>query len=146
MLTASPRRPTLAIVAAATVLGVMVGTVVAFAVGGTGGRDDTRALPAATSTTLLREFYTVVLASIAAGTADGRADAEARAGRLRADGIEVDVLDSSDYGSLNEGYLVVYSGRFASEGAAQRHLEQLRAAGLPDGPDPYVREVSDPRS
>jgi hypothetical protein len=40
---------------------------------------------------------------------------------------------------------VVYSGRFESEGAAQRHLEQLKSAGLPPGPNPYVREVSDPK-
>jgi hypothetical protein len=143
MLTASSPRPTLAVVAAAIVLGVVVGTVIAFVVGGTGGRGEGRALPAVTSTTLPEEFYTVVLASIAADSPNGQANAEQRAAQLRDRGIEVGLLNSSDYGSLKQGYLVVYSGRFQSEGAAERHLEQLRAAGLPDGPNPYVREVSD---
>jgi SPOR domain len=145
MLTARRSRPTLAIVVAATLLGVAVGTVTAFVVGGTGGRGQSRAAPAATSTTALQEFYTVVLASIAADAPDAQANVEARARRLREAGVDAGVLASGDYGSLKQGYLVVFSGRFRTEGAAQRHLEQLRAAGLPDGPRPYVREVSDPR-
>src|SRR5919108_6144731 len=119
MLTASSRRPALAVVAAATVLGVVVGTVIAFVAGGTGGRGQDRAAPAVTTTTLPREFYTVVLASIAADSPDGQAEAGRRAERFRARGIEVGLLNSSDYGSLNAGYLVVYSGHFPSEGAAQ---------------------------
>ena len=147
MLTASTSRPTLTIVAAATALGVVIGTVTAFVVGGTGGERDARLArsPAATATTLPEEFYTVVLASIAAGGEGSQAAADQRARQLRDRGIEVGLLNSSDYGSLKQGYLVVYSGRFRSEGAAQRHLEQLRAAGLPPGPNPYVREVSDPK-
>jgi SPOR domain len=147
MLTASSSRPTLTIVAAATALGVVIGTVTAFVVGGTESRGDARLArsPAVTATTLPEEFYTVVLASIAAAGEDSQAAADQRARQLRDRGIEVGLLNSSDYGSLKQGYLVVYSGRFKSEGAAQRHLEQLRAAGLPPGPNPYVREVSDPK-
>jgi hypothetical protein len=144
MLTASSSRPTLAIVAAATLLGVVVGTTIAFLAGGTGGGDGAKAVQPPTSTTLPEEFYTVVLASIADGPG-ARADAERRAEQLREAGIEAGLLDSSDYGSLNAGYMVVFSGRFATEAEAQRHLEQLKANGLPGGPNPYVRQVADPK-
>jgi hypothetical protein len=142
MLTVRSSRPTLAIVAAAALLGVVAGTVIAFVVGGTRGTVGSAAAPAATSTTLPEEFFTVVLASIPVGAANSQADAERRAADLRGRGIEAELLDSNRYGSLKPGYVVVYSGRFPSEGAAQRHLEQLVANGLPPGPNPYVREVS----
>ena len=143
MLTARSSRPTVAIVAAATLLGVVAGTVIAFVVGETRGTVAAPAAPAATSTTVPEEFFTVVLASIPAGGAGSQAAATQRADALRARGIDVGLLDSSEYGSLKPGYVVVYSGRYPSERAAQRHLEQLVANGLPPGPNPYVRQVSD---
>lgn len=59
-----------------------------------------------------------------------RSDAEARADGYRADGApDVGVLDSSDYGSLNPGYWVVYSGVWGAdeEDAAAAHCRSLRA-------------------
>jgi hypothetical protein len=57
--------------------------------------------------------------------------------------MEAGVLDSSGYSSLNRGYLVVYSGRFHSRAQAEAHLRALQDQKLPEGPNPYVREVRD---
>jgi hypothetical protein len=142
MMRAGPPRPTLAIVAVATVLGVAVGTGIAFLAGGRGGGDQPpAAAPAATTTTQLREFYTVVLASIPSEDGDSQAEADQRVGALEEQGVEVGVLDSSEFSSLNPGYLVVYSGRFPTEDAADAHLDELSDKDLPGGQGPYVRAV-----
>jgi hypothetical protein len=142
MMRAGPPRPTLAIVAVATVPGVAVGTGIAFLAGGRGGGNQPpAAAPAATTTTQLREFYTVVLASIPSEDGDSQAEADQRVGALEEQGVEVGVLDSSEFSSLNPGYLVVYSGRFPTEDAADAHLDELSDKDLPGGQDPYVRAV-----
>jgi SPOR domain len=143
MMRAGSPRPTLTIVAIATVLGIAVGTGIAFMAGGRaeGGDQPPAAAPAATTTTQLREFYTVVLASIPSEDGDSQAAADQRVGALEEQGIEVGVLDSSEFSSLNPGYLVVYSGRFPTEDAADAHLDELSDKDLPGGQDPYVRAV-----
>jgi hypothetical protein len=78
-------------------------------------------------------FWTVVVASL-----DRHADAEAVAERLRASGLQGDVLQSSDYTSLNPGYWVAYSGRFADATTASRESTKLRGLGFQNA---YPREV-----
>jgi hypothetical protein len=141
MTAASPvRRP--AVIVLAVALGLAIGVGAAFLTEAGERPAPPGASRAAPTTTVERDFWTVVLASIEAGRADGRARAEARAEDLRGAGLEdVGVLDSSRYGSLNAGYLVVFSGRFPSREAAERHLRRVRDRDLPAGPAPYVREV-----
>jgi hypothetical protein len=144
MLRAGSPRPTLTIVAIATVLGIAVGTGIAFLAGGRADGEDQPPAAAsadATTTTQLREFYTVVLASIPSEDGDSQAEADQRAGALEEQGVEVDVLDSSEFSSLNPGYLVIYSGRFPTEDAADAHLDELSDKDLPGGQNPYVRAV-----
>jgi tetratricopeptide (TPR) repeat protein len=78
-------------------------------------------------------FWTVIVASEAL-----RADADAGLRRLRASGGEGGVLFSSDYGSLNPNYWVVYSGRFTNKPAADQHSVDLKGQGFSVA---YPREV-----
>ena len=84
-------------------------------------------------TTTEQAFWTVVVASL-----DKRTDAEAVAGRLRSLGLPGDVLQSSDHTSLNPGYSVVYSGRFADSTTASLEAARLRELGFSAV---YPREV-----
>jgi sporulation related protein len=79
-------------------------------------------------------FWTTVVASVTSGP-----DAEAVAARLRTNGQTGDVLDSSQYGSLNPGYWVAFSGRFATRSEADDHTAELKVAGFAGV---YTREVS----
>ena len=144
MMRAGSPRPTLPIAVLATLLGVAAGTALAFVTGEDAEPTGTPASAApatAPTTTLADGFYTVVLASIPAGSEGSEADADRRAVELRQRGVEVDILDSSRYSTLNPGYLVVFSGRFGSEREADQHLDRLAARELPGGENPYVRQV-----
>ena len=67
-----------------------------------------------------KDAWTVVLES--AGT---REAAEARANELVQLGIAVGILDSDDYGTLEPGRFVVFSGQYDSERAADQALKDL---------------------
>jgi hypothetical protein len=135
-------RPRAAVFVLAALLGVAVGTTVAFLAGGDGDTaGPPTAAPAVTQATRPQPFYTVVLASIPSGDGTSRAKADARVAALRGRGIEVEILTSDDYSTLRPGYLVVYSGRFPTEAAAQDHLNELSRTGLPRDQNPYVRQV-----
>jgi len=76
MMRAGTPRPTLTIVAIATLLGIVAGTVIAFLAGpgsGSGDKPPVAAPAAITTTTVAREFYTVVLASIPSEDDDSQA-------------------------------------------------------------------------
>jgi hypothetical protein len=84
-----------------------------------------------------RDAWTIVLVSLPEG--GGRAAAEAQARRARAAGLSgAGVLRSSDFGSLNPGYYVVFAGVFDSLDAATRALPDARAAFS----TAYTRRVS----
>lgn len=79
--------------------------------------------------------WTIVLRS---DTSPQAARAEAR--RAVRKGLrDVGVLDSSDYSSLHPGYVVVFTGVYDSQAAAQQGLDAATAAGYPAA---NVRPVS----
>jgi hypothetical protein len=81
--------------------------------------------------------FTVVLQSIP--LRNGRLAAMRAAGDYSRQGLRgVGVLVSTRYGSLREGYYVVYAGRFRTHAAADRVVEAARSAGAPA---PYVRPL-----
>jgi SPOR domain len=80
-----------------------------------------------------KDAWTVVLES-----SSTRSAAEARANELSQQGIPVGILDSDDYGSLEPGRFVVFSGQYDSQRAADQALEDL--SGQVEGA--YVRHVS----
>jgi len=80
-----------------------------------------------------RDAWTVVLESSATESA-----AQARAEELSQQGIAVGILDSDDYGSLEPGRFVVFSGQYDTQRAAEQALEDL--SGQVQGA--YVRHVS----
>jgi len=80
--------------------------------------------------------WIVVLASIQ--THFGRAYAVRFASRVRRNGLEVSVLDSSANKPLRAGYYVVYIGPFAGLAAVQRSAAHVRAFGYRTA---YVREI-----
>ena len=67
-----------------------------------------------------KDAWTVVLESSAT-----REAAEVRANELAQQGIPVGILDSDDYGSLEPGRFVVFSGQYDSERAADQALDDL---------------------
>ena len=79
-----------------------------------------------------KDAWTVVLESSAT-----RAAAEARANELAQQGVPVGILDSDDYGSLEPGRFVVFSGQYDSQRAADQALADL--SGQVTGA--YVRHV-----
>jgi hypothetical protein len=76
--------------------------------------------------------WTVVLEA-----SETREAAEARATELAQQGIPVGILDSDDYGSLEPGRFVVFSGQYDSQRAAEQGLQDL--SGQVEGA--YVRHV-----
>ena len=79
-----------------------------------------------------KDAWTVVLEASSTQEA-----AEARANELLQQGIPVGILDSDDYGSLEPGKFVVFSGQYDSQRAADQALQDL--AGQVEGA--YVRRV-----
>jgi len=79
--------------------------------------------------------WTIVLRS---DTNPQAARAEARRA-LRKGLRDVGVLDSSDYSSLHPGYVIVFTGVYDSQAAAQQGLDAATAAGYPAA---NVRPVS----
>jgi hypothetical protein len=67
-----------------------------------------------------KDAWTVVLES-----SSTRSAAEARATELAQQGIAVGILDSDDYGSLEPGRFVVFSGQYDSQRAADQALEDV---------------------
>jgi SPOR domain len=80
-----------------------------------------------------KDAWTVVLEA-----SETREAAEARANELAQQGIPVGILDSDDYGSLEPGRFVVFSGQYDSQRAAEQGLQDL--SGQVEGA--YVRHVS----
>jgi septal ring-binding cell division protein DamX len=95
--------------------------------GDTGGTSDIAEWPAGT------EGWTVVLESSATETA-----AETRARELAEQGVPVGLLNSDDYGSLEPGRFVVFSGQYDSRRAADDALGSL--SSQVEGA--YVRRVA----
>jgi hypothetical protein len=94
-----------------------------------------------TAAALPKNFYTVILASIAEG--QGRSVADARAKAYRDAGVEdVGVLDSSRYHSLSTNYWVVYSGVFSTWQEALDQRDRIREAH-PDLANCYAKQVTD---
>jgi S1-C subfamily serine protease len=56
-------------------------------------------------------------------------------------GVITNILLSDDYGSLNPGYWVAYTGAFPSEAGAEAEADRLKGLGHPDA---YAREVAWP--
>jgi hypothetical protein len=79
-----------------------------------------------------KDAWTVVLEA-----SETREAAEARATELAQQGIPVGILDSDDYGSLEPGRFVVFSGQYDSQRAAEQGLQDL--SGQAEGA--YVRHV-----
>jgi hypothetical protein len=80
-----------------------------------------------------QEGWTVVLESSATASA-----AQARATELSQQGVPVGILDSDDFGSLEPGRHVVFSGQYDSRRAADQALSNL--SDRVDGA--YVRRVA----
>jgi hypothetical protein len=81
--------------------------------------------------------FTVVLASVPDG---GRAPATQKAKEASDAGLpEVGVLTSSEYSSLHPGYLVVFSGVYATRDEAEAAIENARAKGYNDA---YAAQVA----
>jgi septal ring-binding cell division protein DamX len=80
-----------------------------------------------------KDAWTVVLES-----SSTREAAEARANELAQQGIPVGILDSDEYGSLEPGKFVVFSGQYDSQRAADQALEDLSA----QVEGAYVRHVT----
>jgi septal ring-binding cell division protein DamX len=80
-----------------------------------------------------KEAWTVVLESSAT-----RSAAEARAKELAGQGVPVGILDSDEYGSLEPGRFVVFSGQYDTRRAADQGLQDL--SGEVEGA--YVRHVA----
>jgi hypothetical protein len=75
------------------------------------------------------DAWTVVLAS--SPVANGRDAARRVAGRAARHGLpKVGVLDSSRFGGLHPGYLVVFSGVYGASGDAEAALQTVRARGF----------------
>ena len=89
-------RPGPAMTAVAALLGLVAGALLGLSSPASAPQAQARApvetTVAHSTTTLPEEFYTVVLASIAADSPNGRANAEQRAAQLRDRGIEVGLL------------------------------------------------------
>jgi len=82
--------------------------------------------------------WTIVLASVPIGPSN-RAVATRQARDAVDQGLrQVGVLTSTGYSSLHPGYLVVFSGVYASRSAAEQALSRARAAGYQAG---YTREI-----
>jgi len=78
--------------------------------------------------------YTTILASL--GSRSEALDFQSRA---RADGLDAGILNSSDYGSLNPGYWVVFSGTYDSSDSAGARTSYAKSLGYSDA---YPRFVS----
>jgi serine/threonine protein kinase len=95
------------------------------------------AIPASQSHRLDTPFWTVLLAS-RDDLHGGRAAAAREARDASSLGVEASVLHSTKFSSLNPGYWVVYTGRFADEGPAAERARGLHARGFADA---YARCV-----
>jgi septal ring-binding cell division protein DamX len=80
-----------------------------------------------------KDAWTVVLEA-----SETRQAAEARANELAQQGVPVGILDSDDYGSLEPGRFVVFSGQYDSQRAAEQAQKDL--SGQVEGA--YVRHVA----
>lgn len=70
------------------------------------------------------------------GSADG---ANKRADALRAQGVDANVIYSSNYSSLSAGYWVTFVGRYTTKAQAQAEADYLHTLGYSDA---YPRLVS----
>ena len=83
--------------------------------------------------------YSVFLRSTP--TSEGRGPADSAARQAIDDGLpQVGVLNSSEFGSLNPGYYVTFTGVYTSKSQAEGALPNARNAGFPTA---YVRRVAD---
>ena len=77
--------------------------------------------------------YTVIIES-----SSSQSSAESVAQEAQDAGQTVGILNSDDYSSLNSGYWVVFSGKYATEDEAEAALDGLKS----DYSDAYVRQIS----
>ena len=83
-----------------------------------------------------RNGWTIVLRSLPVQR--GRQAALAEAKRAVSSGLSAGVLDSSDYASLHPGFLVVFTGVYASQSKANADLDSVHSHGYEGA---YVRPV-----
>ena len=84
------------------------------------------------------DAWTIVLASVPVGPGN-RAIALRQAREALDQGLrQVGVFTSSQFSSLHPGYLVVFSGVYSTQSAAEQALSRARAAGYEAG---YTREI-----
>jgi hypothetical protein len=95
--------------------------------------DDSSTTPEIADWPAGKDAWTVVLEA-----SSTRSAAETRANELAQQGIPVGILDSDDYGSLEPGRFVVFSGQYDSQRAAEQGLTDL--SGQVQGA--YVRHVA----
>jgi hypothetical protein len=122
-------RPGPVMVLVAALAGLIGGIVLGLAVGAFSGPSSrANASPPTTapavSTTLPDRFYIVQIASVQ--TSLPRPDA--RVTQLRAQHITADVLKSSDFNGLRNGFWVIYSGVFTTRPDAEAHRQELLSA------------------
>ena len=82
--------------------------------------------------------YIVLLASLPLSYGHTRAEGEAALARKRGVG-SVKIVDSSNYATLRSGFFAVYSGPYASLGAALKALEEVRGRGYASA---YTRRIA----
>jgi hypothetical protein len=121
-------RPGPAMAAVAAVVGLVAGAI--FGLSSAGSAPQAQAnVPvettvAPTTTTLPEEFHTVIL-----GSYDERANAEARLGQVRNQGVEdADLLDQEQW-RLGTRW-AVYSGQFETREQAEAHRQELSGLGV----------------
>ena len=85
-----------------------------------------------------QEGFTIELATLPKGSADGAAVETAKADLLTKGAADVGALDSDEFASLPAGNYVLYSGIYDTKAEAEKALEPLKASF----PDAQVVEVS----
>jgi SPOR domain len=121
-------RPGPAMAAVAAVLGLVAGVVLGLSSPGSApqaqavGRVETTVAP--TTTTLPKEFHTVVL-----GSFDVRALADARVRQVRGQGVKDAALLNDEQWVLGTHW-AVYSGQFETEEEAEAHRQELSGLGV----------------
>lgn len=98
----------------------------------TGGTQSPPPSPAqsAYSPTLPTSFWAAIVASIPETESGGQAKAEQMRSRLETYGRTAYVARSSQYPSLRSGYIVVFTGQYATGAEAESLAQELKAAGF----------------
>lgn len=92
----------------------------------------------APSAALPTGFWAAIVASIPESESAGQAEAEQMRSRLATYGKTAYVARSSEYPSLRPGYIVVFTGQYATGAEAESLVQELKAAGF----DAYARQFT----